>query len=443
MNSDKRQGGSSMKNKLLCIALFGVATALFATDSIDYGKVNPPWRPGKFYSVKSRYEMRLNNIIMDTKKIRKADVDRRWYRWIKRDEKVEEHYRSQPFSGMYSCYLDYQTFGAHLENRNNGSVFRRYASADVSFQPLDRVGRTVFTDAEPSWLRRVLFGPRSEDVSNRELAAKMQDADFVFREIFTTDGKNLDSDSWYYFAWNQIEDLKADLRHSMDVYKKSAREVPSEFLLNLTPQDRARICMQSVESGAAAGWTKESKLDLGYCVGQAEAKMMTYAIYGQQETRNVGDVWTVDSEMLESFFPLQSKNRKPFSFSGGVLVLTVVSDDNGIVSVKSLPSGNVDGAMVSTDLKIEPRTEESEHRPNFNNDISNERDNFIRFTIDTDNRVCTTAEIQATLYDYQGAVPKVDQLSLNDPQREMRVCIDGGSVILHSVITTDVEDKMK
>lgn len=431
-----------MKKGLLCIVLLSASTALFAADSIDYGKVNPPWRSGKYYNVESRYEMRLNNIVMDTKKIRKADVDRRWYRlWIKRDEKVEEHYRSQPFSGMYSCYLNYRTFGVHLENRNSGSVFRMYASADVSFQPLDRVGRTVFTDAEPSWLRRVLFGPRSEDVSNRELAAKMQDADFVFREIFTTDGKNLDLESWYFLAWHQVEAFKADLRHSMDVYKKNAREVPSEFLFNLMPRDRARICMQSVGSDAAAGWTKESKLDLGYCVAQAEAKMMTYAIYGQQETRNVGDVWTVDSEMLESFFPLQSKNRKPFSFSGGVLVLTVVSDDNGIVSVKSLPRGNVDGAMVSTDLKIEPRTEESELRPNFKVYMSNERDNFIRFTIDTDNSVCTKAEIQATLCDYQGAVPKVDQLSLNDPKREMRVCIDGGSVILHSEITTDVEDK--
>ncbi len=432
-----------MKSKLLCIALFCVATALFAADSIDYGKVNPPWRSGKYYSVKSRYEMRLNNIVIDAKKVRKADVDRCWYRlWIKRDEKVEEHYRSQPFSGVYSCYLNYTTRGAFFENKNSGSVFRRYESADVSFHipKEDEAGRTVFTDAEPSWLRRVLFGPRSEEVSNKEIAEKLQDADFIFREIFSADGKNLDSDSWYFLSWNQREAFNADLRHSMDVYKKSAREVPSEFLSNLTPLDRARICMQSVGSDAAAGWSKESKLDLGYCVAQAEAKMMTYAIYGQQKTRNVGDVWTIDSDVLESFFPLQRKDRKPFSFSGGVLVLTVVSDIGGIVSVKSLPCGKVDGAMVSTDLKIEPRTEESEHRLSFNIDTTNERDNFIRFTIDTDNRVCTKAEIQATLCDYRGAVPKVDQLSLNDPEREMRVEIDGGSVILHSEITTDVED---
>lgn len=442
MNSGKRQKDDSVSKSFVCVAFLCAATTLLATDSIDYGKVNPPWRPGKYYSVKSQYEMQLNDIVMDMKQILKAVPERRWTRlWIKRDEKVEEHYRSQPFSGKYSCYLNYNTRGAFFENKNSGSVFRRYESANVEFVPANTYGRTVITDAEPSWLRRVLFGPRSEEVSNEEIAKEMRKSDIPFREIFTTDGTNLDSRSWYFFAWNQREAFNADLKYSMDVFKKDAREVPSEFLINLTPQDRAKIVMQSVGSGAAAGWTKESKLDLGYCVAQAEAKMMTYAIYGQTKTRNVGDIWTIDSDMLESFFPLQSKKRKPFSFTGGVLVLTVVSDDGGIVSVKSLPCGKVDGAMVSTDLKIEPRTEESEHRPNFNVYMSNESDNFIRFTIDTDNSVCTKAEIQATLCDYRGAVPKVDQLSLNDLEREMRVEIDGGSVVLHSVITTDVEDK--
>ena len=122
-------------------------------------------------------------------------------------------------------------------------------------------------------------------------------------------------------------------------------------------------------------------------------------------------------------------------------MLTVVSDDNGVVTVKSLPRGKVDGSIVSTDLNIEPRTEESEHRPEFTTYMQNEHDNFVVFTIDTDNRVCTKAEMRATLCNYRGAVPKVEQLSLNDPEHEMRVHIDGGAVILHCVITTDVEDK--
>ena len=429
----------------LAAAIFGATAMLMASDSIDYRKVNPPWRPGKYYSVKSRYEMRLDNIVLDVKQIRKAHKERHfWTLWLRETdhpEEVVEYYYSKPFSGMYSCYLNYQTFGAYIENRNAGSVFRRYANADVSFQPLDAAGRTAFIDAEPSWLRRVLFGPRSEEVSNREIAEKMQDADFVFREIFTADGKSLDSLSWYFLAWKQREAFRADMRYSMDVFKRDVRDVPNEFLMNLSPNDRAKISSQSVGTGAASCWSKESKLDLGFCVAQAEAKMMTYAIYGQQETRQVGDVWTVDSDMLESFFPLQSKNRKPFSFKSGVLVLTVVSDDNGVVTVKSLPRGKVDGSIVSTDLNIEPRTEESEHRPEFTTYMQNEHDNFVVFTIDTDNRVCTKAEMRATLCNYRGAVPKVEQLSLNDPEHEMRVHIDGGAVVLHSVITTDVEDK--
>lgn len=50
-------------------------------------------------------------------------------------------------------------------------------------------------------------------MSNREIAEKMQDVDFVFREIFTADGKSLDSLSWYFFAWKQREAFKADMRY--------------------------------------------------------------------------------------------------------------------------------------------------------------------------------------------------------------------------------------
>ena len=436
MNSGKRFS--------ISVAIFGVTAMLMASDSIDYGKVNPPWRPGKFYSVKSRYEMRLENIILDVKTIKKAYDKRHWYTPWKvthHPAKVEGRYRSTPFSGMYLCYLDYETRGAYFQNKNCGSVFRKYNSADVEFKPLDEKGRTIIVEADPSWLRRVLFGPRCEEVSNTEVADKMRSADFPLREIFTMDEKFLDNMSWYFLAWNQRTAFKADVRHSMDVFKKDARSVPSEFLINLSAKDRARISAQSVGTGEASGWSKVTKLDLGFCVAQAEAKMMTYAIYGQQETREVGDVWTIDSDMLESFFPLQSKNRKPFSFEGGVLVLTVVSDDNGIVTVKSLPRGKVDGAMVSTDLNIKPRTEESEHRPEFTTYMQNEHDNFVKFTIDTDNCVCSSAEIQVSLIDYKGVIPKVEQLRINDPEHGMRANIDGGTVVLHGVITTDVEDK--
>ena len=107
----------------LVAAIFVVPVMLMASDSIDYGKVNPPWRPGKVYVVKSKYEMRLDNIILDVRKVRKAYAKRHWYTPWKvthHPEKVEEHYRSEPFSGAYLCYLNYETRGAYFQNKNSG-----------------------------------------------------------------------------------------------------------------------------------------------------------------------------------------------------------------------------------------------------------------------------------------------------------------------------------
>lgn len=417
----------------------GLVALAHSSDSVNYGKANPPWKTGKYYNVESEYEMTLNGIVMEIWNVRKAHEH--WTGWWNVDAKVEDHYYSNPFSGKYACYLNYRTFGANLVNKNNGSVFRDYVSANVEFSPLDAYGRTVFTDAEPSWLRRVLFGPRSEEVSNEEVAEKMQDADFMFREIFMTDGRNLDTGSWYFFGWNQSAAFNGDRMHHMDVFKKSKSLAPISGLERITPRDRAKIKQQIVGDGVSSGWSKTDDLDLGYNVAQAEAKMMTYAIYGQRETRNVGDKWTIDAETLESFFPLQSRNRKPFSFDGGVVVLTVASDDNGIVTVKSLPSARIDGMQTRTDLHIQPRTEASDFKPSFRVDMQNERDNYVRFTIDSFNEVCKRAEMKVVLENYSGAVPKVEQLSLNDPKHFKVVTISDGSIILHCMITTNVEDK--
>ena len=426
-------------NKFIAAVVMAFAFAtLSVADSIDYGKVNPPWKPGKYYSVVSRYDMELKSIVMHVKKFRKAYEGWIWHH----DEKLKDHYYSNPFTGTYSCALNYQTFAAHFANKNNGSVFRRYASAEVRFKPQDRYGKTIIRDADPWWFQRWL-GLDSKEVSNQKIANMMQDADFMFREVFMTDGQHLDGESWYFLGWNQLEAFKADLRYRMDVFKKGVHAVPQSFLENITPKDRARIQQCAFGTDPASGWEKKSCHDLGYCVAQAEAKMMAYAIYGQEKTRSVGDVWEIDSEALESFFPLQEKGRKPFSFDRGALILTVESDNNGIVKIKSLPRGCVDGCNKSTDLRITPRTEDNEHRPKFKMDMWNEQDNYARFTIDSFNEVCTKAELRATLKEYNGAVPKVDQLSLNndDPDYEMRVDISDGEVILHCVMTTTVEDK--
>lgn len=170
---------------------------------------------------------------------------------------------------------------------------------------------------------------------------------------------------------------------------------------------------------------------------------MSYAIYGQQKTRNPGDVWAVDSDTLESFFPLQNKRLKPFSFDDGVLVLTVESIANGMVTVKSLKGGIVDGAWVPTTLNISPNTDErNESRPTFLVDMGDERNNFARFVIDRHNDVCAKAEMQVLLQNYRGAVPKMEQLSLSEKNndRELKAKIDGGEILLHCSIETRVED---
>ena len=434
--------GSKVFAAASLVVLYAVSAA-YCAETIDYGKCNPPWKPGKEYSVRSQYEMTLDGVVMDIKKIRKA-----WDGWIfHHDEKVKGHYKSKPFSGKYACYLNYQTFGAEFVNKNNGSVFRQYRSADVSFQPLNEYGKTVIQDAEPGWWRRFWgLDPRSKEIPNREIADKMQDADFMFREIFMTDGKHLDTLSWYFLVWNQRSAFAGDRTHHMNVFKKAARKAGGDGLLSselqdISPKDRARIEGQTVGSGLGDNWSRMTDIDLGYNVAQAEAKMMTYAIYGQEKTRNVGDVWEIDAETLESFFPLQSKDRKPFSFTGGVLVLTVVSDDDGIVTIKSLPRGKVDGSMKSTDLRIQPLTEQSAHRPSFNIYMENERENFVRFTIDSFNEVCTKAEMKATLRNYSGDVPKVEQFSLDDPDHRYEAHIDSGTVSLHCMITTAIDTK--
>ena len=38
---------NSGRRCFLTVVVCGVTTALMASDSIDYGKANPPWRPGK------------------------------------------------------------------------------------------------------------------------------------------------------------------------------------------------------------------------------------------------------------------------------------------------------------------------------------------------------------------------------------------------------------
>ena len=170
--------------------------------------------------------------------------------------------------------------------------------------------------------------------------------------------------------------------------------------------------------------------------------MMTYAIYGQEKIRSVGDIWSIDSETLESFFPLQSGKRKPFSFNGGKIVLTVEAiDENGVMAVKSLKGGQVDGAYVSTDLNIQPRTE-SEFKPQFKVDNGDARNNFVRFMIDSRNEVCTKAEMQVYLRNYGGVLPKVEQLSLEEKNndRELRASIQNGEIRLYCAIKTDVED---
>ena len=391
----------------------------------------------------------MRNIVLDIRLIRPAKVVMKgtWFEHTRKEKEIG-HYTSSPFAGTYSCYLNYTTFATELLNANNGSTFRDYQSAWVGFQPKDEKGRTFLTDAKPGWFRRILgLDPRSTSVSNKDISDKVGEADFMFREIFETDGKHLDDNSWYFLAWNQLEAFRGDRSHHMDVHKRrkakgKAKDDETLALSHLTATEKNRIRQNMVGTEVWGNWERTGDQDIGYNVAQAEAKMMTYAIYGQEKIRSVGDIWSIDSETLESFFPLQSGKRKPFSFNGGKIVLTVEAiDENGVMAVKSLKGGQVDGAYVSTDLNIQPRTE-SEFKPQFKVDKGDARNNFVRFMIDSRNEVCTKAEMQVYLRNYGGVLPKVEQLSLEEKNndRELRASIQNGEIRLYCAIKTDVED---
>lgn len=444
------------------LALSVTSISAFATDTINYGKANPPWKPNKTYNVVSRYEMDLRNIVLEVRLLQKR----------KGKEKEKERYVSAPFSGTYSCYLNYTTFATLFLNKNNGSTFRQYESANVEFRPIDEMGQTVLIDAKPGWFRRTFrMSPRSVDVANKEIGDKAESADFMFREVFETDkeigdntesadfmfrevfetdGKHLDDKSWYFLAWKGLESFEGDTRHYMDVFKRtmaqgSNRDAESRALSHAGSTDRSKIAMETSGDGTNAwdNWNRASDNDVGYNVAQAEAKMMSYAIYGQERTRSIGDIWTIDSETLESFFPIQSKKSKPFSFNGGLLVLTVEAiDANGVVFVKSIPTGNVDGSEISTDLKIEPITEDNVFKPEFTVDMRDLQNNYVRFSIDSRNEICLKAEMQVLLRDYRGDLPHMGQLSFYEKSKDrvMSAKIMEGEVCLHCLIKTDVED---
>lgn len=405
---------------------------------------NPPWKPEKNYNVRSTYEMELRDIVLDVRLYRKEH--RLWgFLWTV-DEKEKSHATSRPFSGKYTCQLDYSTYGALFETPQRGSVFRDYASASIAFQP-EGDGRMILVDADPSWFRSLFFDPRTKTYAKEDVEEMLEDknADFMFRDIFMTGGRYLDADSLYFLQWRSLDELKPNRNRHMAVYKKPKRDFNSDLGIaaRLDGQSRSKIELGTVGGCPEEGWVRVLGDDLGYQVAQAEAKLMTYCIYGQSETRNVGDVWDIEAETLESFFPLQEKSRKPFTFSGGLLFLTVVSDKNGIVTVESLSSGLVNGSTTPTNLKVTPNTEANELKPSFRIDMTDVRHNKIRFSIDSRAEICTKAEMWLALEDYKGALPKMEQLSLSevDPEKQrLEAKIDGGRIGLHAVITTTVRE---
>ena len=403
-------------------------------------EANPPWKPRRTYEVTSRYEMKLCDVVLDIRLFQKEH--RVWgFLWTV-DEKEKQHATSRPFSCEYNCYLNYRTFGADTTNRNNGSVFRAYDSANITFQPVGEDGRLILVDANPSWFRSLFFDPKTKMYSKEDVKERLKDADFFFREIFTTGGRFLDTDSWYFLSWKERDALKPTRNKHMNIFKKGRLALPRpDALEGLGRQGRAQIEMGLIGDGPSKGWYRVLSDDLGHQVAQAEAKLMTYCIYGQEETRNLGDVWTIDAETLESFFPLQSKGRKPFTFSGGVLVLTVKSVKDGIVTVESLPRGEVKGSTVDTDLKITPNTDGSEFKPSFEIHMADTRHNLVRFSIDSLLEVCNYAEMWLLLEHYAGALPNVEQMALtevNPKKQRLDAHIDDGRIELHARISTKV-----
>lgn len=402
-----------------------------------------PWQSNKRYRSISRYEMRMDSVAIHVELKRgihwyTTNSDGNWWRrhigW--NPDGVVENLDST-CSGKYVCSLEYQTFGCQMPGRQSGTAFRTFDKPTIAFIPLNDADM-IFTKNRGVWRKFWKLDPEEIRVPVGDARDTIEDSDFPFREVYQVEGKHLDCDGLYCIGWNQKADSAASLTHLLNIFWSQSRNLPQCANENTY---RARI-----RTGSAEGWSECPKDDLANVVIQSEAKLMTYALYGQADSRKEGDIWAVPSDMLTSFLPQLPPDRQPFKFGEGQIVLKAgpVSKD-GIQRLEMVTSGVSNGRSISTNLQIEPNVDSDTERPSkFQNpDYQDVRNNFLRFEIDTDNKICKKAECRVTLRDYSGPIPKTGQLELKGKTIEgdqINSFIKNGTIVLAAEVTTTVTD---
>lgn len=411
-------------------AMMMVFTVLNRVNAVEtYGE--PPWRKGVRYDVKSTYEMSLEKIVLDVN-VKKGKTwwnQTRGFKWVSDSpDKVLAHVKSDRFSGKYTCRLNYST--GHVEKRGQaGSAFRRFDESDIQFRPVGRDDVT-FTHDQGFW--RWLFDMEGKKTVVHDITPSAGKAEFYFSQIFNPDMAKINYLNWYFVGWKQKD--ATSHRKNLDVWRG--------FRLDRQP-DVSHDRRMDIWSGDPE-WTKctGGDRDMAYNVIQAEAKLMTYAIYGQTETRRLNEAWMTEAEILTAFLPQLSREDQPFIFEGGSIVLKVTKNEDGIQTIEMLPSGKVNGKSESSDLKIRASNGNKFHSVFDAPDLTKKDENYVRFEVDEDHRICKSGEVHIVLHRYRGRVPNMGQLRLEgetiDGER-LESKISDGIVTIHAKITTGVQ----
>lgn len=411
---------ASIRTLMVATAALTAVNCVHAVET--YGE--PPWRKGIRYEVKSTYEMSLENIVLDVN-VKKPES---YWERIKGWEWTDKHAVSDPFSGKYTCRLNYRT--GHVERRGQGgSALRNFDESDLQFRPTGS-GSVIFT-LDPTWWRN-FWGQGREKVEVPDMTASAGAAEFYFSQIFDPDKAKIHYANGYFVGWKQRD--ATSHRKNLDVWRGPRLEDDT----SISHDTRMEIWIGHPQ------WTKCTDGDMAYNVIQAESKLMTYAIYGQTETRRLGEAWLVDAEILTAFLPQLAKEDQPFEFTGGSIVLKVTKmDEEGDQIIEMLPSGKVNGKNESSDLRIQ-----SSYGNKFNSsfdspDLADSVENYVRFKVDEDCRICRSGKVNIVLHRYQGDVPRMGQLELHGKTiagNRLNSRIAGGTVKIHAEISTEAFD---
>lgn len=389
-------------------------------------KGQPPWRSNTVYQVTSQYNLILDNIRLE------VDILGKW--WPKKRKPVG-HVTSDPFSVKYFCSLDYSTLKVMKMGEQQGSAFREFSQPSVEFVP-EGHPEVCFTKTNTNgWWRDVWRMDAETEMVN--IAKAGENADFAYRQVYEPEGRKTAYGNLHMIYWEQNEAFTKE--SSLSVFKGPHRntEIDTGF------DNRAAISQNQAD-----GWVRCGSSDMPNSVIQAEAKLMSYAIYGNTDTRDEGEAWTVDADILTSFLPAVRPEDQAFSFKGGKLVLMVKDvDRRGIQTIVMVPKATVNGKEETTDLKIVPNISGKYKATYDAPNLANSSENSVIFKVDSRHRICRSGEVRLVLRNYNGALPSVGQMELGGKKKrvidghQIDAQIKSGTVTMAAELRTTTSDE--